>query len=152
MFHRFREPAREVVHDHRFNNLSANGNLLKLANQGKIEASKGDLEFYKLALQMSGSAQAKRWSNLINGGYIYSFNGSHFIDTIRTCRILLVADQLGHKMFEENNKEIDLLNRAITHGMTTAKYAVYYGDGRDSFDVWGRVAHESVFNPHYSLA
>jgi hypothetical protein len=29
----------------------------------------------------------------------------------------------------------------------TADFAVYYGEGRDAYDVRGRVAHESIFNP-----
>ena len=29
---------------------------------------------------------------------------------------------------------------------TQAKYAVFYGEGRDIYDEWGRVAHESIFN------
>jgi len=49
-------------------------------------------------------------------------------------------------MLEEGDEEIDLLGRAITHGLTTAKYGIYYGEGRDRYDVWGRTAHESVFN------
>jgi len=28
----------------------------------------------------------------------------------------------------------------------TAKYSVFYGEGRDNYDVWGRTAHESIFN------
>ena len=136
------------VHDHGFNNLSTYGNLLRNANMDRFLASDGEKEFYKLALKMSGAVQAKRWSDIKDGGYIYSFNGPHslFIDTIRTCRILLVAYQLGHRMLDENDKEINLLERAIIHALTTAKYAVYYGEGRDAYDVWGRVAHESVFN------
>ncbi len=136
------------VHDHGFNNLSTYGNLLRIANMGSFKASDGEKEFYKLALKMSGAVQAKRWSNVKDGGYIYSFNGPHslFIDTIRTCRILLAAYQLGHRMLDENDQEINLLDRAIVHALTTAKYAVYYGEGRDAYDVWGRVAHESVFN------
>ncbi|MFY0654964.1 MAG: glycoside hydrolase family 88 protein [Cyclobacteriaceae bacterium] len=136
------------VHDHGFNNLSTYGNLLRLSRQGILDSTTGDREFYKLALQMSGSVQAKRWSDVKDGGYIYSFNGPHslFIDTIRTVRILLAAHLVGHRMLDENDVEIDLLDRAMVHGMTTAKYAVYYGEGRDSYDVWGRVAHESVFN------
>ena len=136
------------VHDHGFNNLSTYGNLLRNANMDRFMASDGEKEFYKLALKMSGVVQAKRWSDTKDGGYIYSFNGPHslFIDTIRTCRILLVAYQLGHRMLDENDKEINLLERAIIHALTTAKYAVYYGEGRDAYDVWGRVAHESVFN------
>jgi len=136
------------VHDHGFNNLSTYGNLLRNANMDRFMASDGEKEFYKLALKMSGAVQAKRWSDINDGGYIYSFNGPHslFIDTIRTCRILLVAYQLGHRMLDENDKEINLLERAVIHALTTARYAVYYGEGRDAYDVWGRVAHESVFN------
>ncbi|MEK6570752.1 MAG: glycosyl hydrolase, partial [Bacteroidota bacterium] len=32
------------------------------------------------------------------------------------------------------------------HALTTAKYNVYYGEGRDAYDIPGRVAHESIFN------
>src|SRR4029079_7344169 len=46
----------------------------------------------------------------------------------------------------ENDKKISLLERAVHHLRATARYAVYYGEGRDSYDVRGRVAHESVFN------
>lgn len=136
------------VHDHGFNNLSTYGNLLRLANQNKFETTSGDRDFYKLALQMSGAVQAKRWSEVKHGGYMYSFNGPHslFIDTIRTCRILVAAHLLGHRMLEENDQEVNLLDRAMEHGVTTAKYAVYYGEGRDHYDVRGRVAHESIFN------
>ena len=49
-------------------------------------------------------------------------------------------------MLVENDQEVNLLERAITHGLTTARYAVYYGEGRDSYDIRGRVAHESIFN------
>ncbi len=34
----------------------------------------------------------------------------------------------------------------MQHAQTTAKYNVYYGDGRDIYDVRGRVAHENLFN------
>jgi unsaturated chondroitin disaccharide hydrolase len=136
------------VHDHGFNNLSTYGNLLRMANQNILDASKEEKDFYKLAIEMSGSVQSKRWTDVKDGGYIYSFNGPHslFIDTIRTTRILLAAHQLGHRLLDENDIQVDLLQKAVTHGMTTAKYAVYYGEGRDSYDTWGRVAHESIFN------
>jgi hypothetical protein len=50
-------------------------------------------------------------------------------------------------MLDENDLEVDLLKRAVTHAMTTAKYGVFYGAGRDRFDIEnGRVAHESIFN------
>jgi len=136
------------VHDHGFNNLSTYGNLLRCANTGLFDTSREEKEFYKLAIKASGAVQALRWTEVQDGGFIHSFNGPHslFIDTMRTCRILLNAHTLGHRMLVENDREVDLLERAITHGVTTAKYAVYYGEGRDSYDVRGRVAHESLFN------
>ncbi len=136
------------VHDHGFNNLSTYGNLLRTANAGKFEASREEKEFYKLAISISGAVQARRWSSVKDGGFIYSFNGPHslFIDTIRSCRILLASHKLGHRMLDEGDAEISLLERAITHGLTTARYGIYYGEGRDSYDVWGRTAHESIFN------
>ena len=39
-----------------------------------------------------------------------------------------------------------LLDRLTEHARATARYAVYYGEGRDIYDVRGRVAHESIFN------
>jgi unsaturated chondroitin disaccharide hydrolase len=141
------------VHDHGFNNLSTYGNLLRLANLRRYEASSEEKAYYELALKLSGAVQARRWSRVEDGGFIYSFNGPHslFIDTIRTCRILLLAQRLGHRMLDEHDAEVNLLERAIVHGLITAKHAVYYGEGRDSYDVWGRVAHESIFNMNDGL-
>jgi hypothetical protein len=28
----------------------------------------------------------------------------------------------------------------------TAKYSIFYGEGRDVYDIWGRTAHECIFN------
>lgn len=137
------------VHDHGFNNISTYGNLLRLMDEGRIEENRWERAFYELALQCSGAVQAKRWTHLKDGeGYIYSFNGPHslFIDTIRTIRSLAVAHRLGHTAKDENDVTVSLLERLFTHTLTTAKYAVYYGEGRDSYDEWGRVAHESIFN------
>ena len=46
----------------------------------------------------------------------------------------------------EGDAKISLLERAIQHISSTAKYSVFYGEGRDSYDLWGRTAHESIFN------
>ncbi|MBT4779400.1 MAG: glycosyl hydrolase, partial [Polaribacter sp.] len=110
------------VHDHGFNNLSTYGNLLRMANQNLFDASKEEKEYYKLALRMSASVQAKRWTNTKEGGFIYSFNGPHslFIDTIRTARIVLAGHKLKHRLLDENDTKIDLLQRAIEHALTTA--------------------------------
>ncbi len=137
------------VHDHGFNNLSCYGNWLRLLNEGKIEGPQAEKDFCELALKVSGAVQASRWSNTHDGGgYIYSFNGPHslFVDTIRSCRIVMVAHALGHVLMGENDSPISLLGRALDHIKSTAQYSVYYGEGRDRYDEWGRTAHESVFN------
>jgi hypothetical protein len=137
------------VHDHGFNNLSTYGNWLRLQREGRLAADQ--LEFCELAIKVSGAVQASRWSRIHGGGgYIYSFNGPHslFVDTIRSCRILMVAHALGHRLMGENDAAGSLLDRALQHIEATAKYSVFYGEGRDSYDELGRTAHESIFNPN----
>lgn len=137
------------VHDHAFNNVSTYGNLLRLMSEGAIPENEWERNFYEFALKCTGAVQAARWSNIRGGGgYIYSFNGPHslFVDTIRTVRALSVSHKLGHVLMGENDRRISLLERMIQHADATARYAVYYGEGRDSYDIRGRVAHESVFN------
>lgn len=137
------------VHDHGFNNISTYGNLLRLMNEGKINFNEWERNFYEIALKCSSAVQAKRWTKISEGGgYIYSFNGPHslFADTIRSLRILAVGYKLGHEMLQDHDEKINLLERLIQHAQTTANYIVYYGEGRDSYDLRGRVAHESVFN------
>jgi unsaturated chondroitin disaccharide hydrolase len=136
------------VHDHGFNNVSTYGNLLRLMHEGRIEFNAWEKEFYELALKLSGAVQAKRWTPIPEGGFLYSFNGPHslFVDTIRSCRALMVGHGLGYSLWTDNDVKISLLDRAVEHCLATARYAVYYGEGRDSYDVRGRTAHESVFN------
>lgn len=136
------------VHDHGFNNVSTYGNLLRLLNEGKIEANEWEKHFYEIALKVSGSVQARRWTPLLNGGYIYSFNGPHslFVDTIRTTRALVVSHILGHNYMGENDKAESLLGRAIAHAKATAQFNIWYGEGRDTYDIRGRTAHECLFN------
>jgi len=137
------------VHDHGFNNISTYGNLLRLMNEGRIPEQPWERSFYELALKVSGAVQASRWTELGGGeGYIYSFNGPHslFADTIRSLRVLAVAHQLGHVLMGEKDRKISLLERLIIHAFTTSRYNVYFEEGRDAYDVRGRVAHESIFN------
>jgi hypothetical protein len=68
------------------------------------------------------------------------------VDTIRSLRALALSDRLGHVLMGENDSKINLLGRMIAHAAATAKYSVFYGEGRDVYDVRGRCAHESVFN------
>lgn len=136
------------VHDHGFNNVSTYGNLLRLMKEGKIAFNEWERNFYLLALKISGAVQASRWTTIKDGGFIHSFNGAHslFADTIRSCRALILSHSLGHILQAEGDKQISLLERAIEHLKATAKYAVFYGEDRDEYDVWGRTAHESIFN------
>ena len=137
------------VHDHGFNNVSTYGSLWRLMNEGRIPEHPYERAFYELALKCSGAVQASRWTRITNGeGYIYSFNGPHslFADTIRSLRAVALSYHLGHVFMGERDLRISLLQRLIEHARTTAEYAVYYGEGRDFYDLRGRVAHESIFN------
>ena len=136
------------VHDHGFNNVSTYGNLLRLIKEGKIEKNEWEINFYELALKISGAVQAGRWTTTKTGGYIHSFNGPHslFVDTIRSVRSLMLSYALKHVMQGENDVRISLLGRALQHMESTAKYSVFYGEDRDSYDVRGRTAHEIIFN------
>jgi hypothetical protein len=136
------------VHDHGFNNVSTYGNLWRLALEGRFEADAWERRYYALALKVSGAVQAHRWTTLPEGGFIHSFNGAHslFVDTIRTLRALAISHLLGHRLFEEQDVPVSLLDRLLEHARATATYSVYYGQGRDAYDVRGRTAHESLFN------
>jgi len=137
------------VHDHGFNQISTYGNLRRLVGEGRIAHDRWQMEYFNLAIRCSGAVQAHRWTELGNGfGYIQSFNGPHslFIDTMRTLRVLALAHKLGHVMKGEGDQVIPLLGRLVAHARTTAKYGVFYGEGRDIYDVRGRTAHEAIFN------
>jgi hypothetical protein len=136
------------VHDHGFNNVSTYGTLWRLIREGRIDASPWEQRFYELALKVSGAVQARRWTRLPEGGFIYSFNGAHslFVDTIRSLRALALGFRLGQPLLEEQDAAVNLLDRLVQHAAATARYSVYDGSGRDRFDVPGRTAHESLFN------
>jgi len=136
------------VHDHGFNNVSTYGALWRLSCEGRIEANDWERQFYELALKVSGAVQARRWTRLPDGGYIHSFNGAHslFVDTIRSLRALALGHALGQRLMDEQDTQVNLLERLLHHARTTAQFNVYFGRGRDRYDVRGRTAHESLFN------
>jgi hypothetical protein len=137
------------VHDHGFNNVSTYGNLWRLMREERLPEDRWERRFYELALKASGAVQAARWTALGNDlGYVYSFNGPHslFADTIRSMRSLALAHGLGHALMGEGDRPVSLLRRLVLHAEATARFNVYFGTGRDAFDVRGRVAHESIFN------
>jgi unsaturated chondroitin disaccharide hydrolase len=136
------------VHDHGFNNVSTYGTLRRLARAGRFDASSWEVHFYELALKVSGAVQARRWTRLADGGYIHSFNGAHslFVDTIRSLRALALGHALGQRLMDEQDASVSLLERLVQHTRATATWNVYFGTGRDRYDVRGRTAHESLFN------
>lgn len=137
------------VHDHGFNNLSTYGNLLRLMKEGRVPQNDWEAEFYRMAIKVSGAVQAARWTGLPGElGYVYTFNGPHslFVDTIRSMRILGLAHRFGHVLMGEGDRPISLLRRALQHAEATARYNVYFGESRDSYDLRGRTAHEAIFN------
>lgn len=140
------------VHDHGFNVVSTYGVLRRLALAGQLpEGSDAVLKRAELALKVSGAVQAARWTRVSDrhsAGFIYSFNGPHslFVDTMRSLRSLFIAESLDHVLLGEGDQRISLLDRAINHADATSRYTVYFGEGRDSYDVAGRVAHEAIFN------
>jgi unsaturated chondroitin disaccharide hydrolase len=148
------------VHDHGFNNLSTYGNLRRLMREGRIPHNEWELNFYEMALKVSGAVQAARWSGIAVAkpspksantaalGYIYSFNGPHslFVDTMRTLRSLGVAWQLGHKLMHENDRAADLLKRLVLHALATHQFILFHGDTAHAYDRAGRTAHEAIFN------
>ncbi len=137
------------VHDHGFNIVSTFGNLWRLMREGRTPKDATELRRYEMALKVSGAVQARRWTDVSGGlGFIYSFNGAHslFVDTVRSLRSLALAHLLGQVLRDEAEREVSLLERLKTHAVTTARFCVYYGKGRDIYDVRGRVAHEGLFN------
>lgn len=136
------------VHDHGFNNVSTYGNLYRLQKEGRISPDAWETAFYELALKVTGAVQASRWTTTRTGGFIHSFNGPHslFVDTIRSLRALAVSYRLGHVLMGENDKPVSLLERLVQHAKATAQYSIFYGTGRDSYDIRGRTVHECVFN------
>ncbi len=137
------------VHDHGFNILSSYGHLWRMGLSGLFPCSQEELSRYELAIRISGAVQGSRWTKVEDGtGFIHSFNGAHslFVDTIRTCRVLELAWMLGQVLKSEGDEEVSLLERAIQHVRNTIRYNIYFGNGRDIYDVRGRVAHECLFN------
>jgi len=137
------------VHDHGFNNVSTYGNLWRLGREGRIADDPWRQHFCELALKVSGAVQARRWTPLPDGGgYVHSFNGAHslFVDTIRSLRALALSYRLGHRLSDEQDVQVNLLERLLHHARATAAFNVYLGKGRDTYDMRGRVAHESLFN------
>jgi hypothetical protein len=118
-------------------------------NEGRLKPDEAERNYLELALTCSGAVQAARWTHTSDGGgFIHSAQGPHSLQagTMRSLRSLALAHQLGHVLAGECDEPISLLGRLIEHARSTAKWNVYDGSGRDTYDVRGRVAQESVFD------
>ena len=93
--------------------------------------SRGSCASTRWRSRVSGAVQARRWTPIPGGGFIYSFNGAHslFVDTIRTLRALALSHVLGHRLLEEQDAPVNLLERLLMHARATAEYSVYLRQG-----------------------
>ncbi len=133
------------THNHGFSTVSTYGNLLRLMNEGAVEFNNWEKEFYEIAVNVSGAAQAARWTELNNGlGFIYSSYGPHslFMDSIISLRTLALAYQLGHILLVDKNRPASLLERFLQHSEALAQYNISINED----DKCERVTQESIFN------
>ena len=137
------------VHDHGFNNVSTYGNLLAARARGPLRRGA-----VGSALLRAG-AEGQRRDPGARAGHGFPAAGSSTRSTARTrCSSTRCArsarwrspTQLGHRLSDEQDAQISLLERLLQHARATAEFSVYYGRGRDTYDVRGRVVHESMFN------
>ena len=137
------------VHDHGFNNVSTYGALWRLAREGRIDASDWEMHFYELALKVSGAVQARRVDAAARRR-LHPLVQRRALAVRRhdplAARARARAPARPPALIEEQDAPVNLLERLLQHARATARYNVYYGNGRDSYDVRGRVAHESLFN------
>ena len=137
------------VHDHGFNNVSTYGGLWRLAREGRIDAPPWELRFYELALKVSGAVQARRWTQRCRTA------ATSIRSTARTrcsstpsarCARWRSAHMLGHGCRRSRTPRSTCSTGCSSTRARPREYAVYYGEGRDTYDVRGRTAHESLFN------
>ncbi len=138
------------MHDHGFNNISTYGNLWRLMREGRIPFNEREMDFYELALKVSGAVQAARWTATGGRGRLHLF-----VQRSRTRCSWTRCARCGRWRWRTNwatccegsgTKAFPCSQRLLAHAETTARYSIYYGKGRDAFDVRGRTAHESIFN------
>ena len=101
--------SRRRIDPHARERIAAGGLLHRRAFLGTAAAA------MPAGLIGSGAVQAARWSKTNDGtGFMHSFNGPHslFSDTIRSCRSLMLAHQLGHPLMGENDESISLVQRS----------------------------------------
>jgi len=129
------------VHDHGFNNISTYGNLLRLMREGKIPSTTGEgflrtgLESLRRGTGGALDATGRRLWNLS----LVQWPALAVRGTIRSLRVLAVAHQLGHVLMSEGDRRISLLDAWSSTRPRPRANNIYYGEGRDAYDVLRRV-------------
>ena len=122
-------------------------------HNAKLQSGKLDLESYKTALSVTQDRE--RWEEILRKLSSGEMPPKGLPRPPETETKLVAgwiekefdrADRLGHRLLEEQDARVSLLDRLIQHARASAEFSVYYGRGRDGYDVRGRVAHESLFN------
>ena len=134
------------VHDHGFNNVSTYGNLLRLNARGPHHRRPVQQKFYEMALKVSGAVQAAALDPHRGRHGLHLLVQRPAVPVQRHHPLLplaLLAHSPGPLLFGEQDEKINLLGRAIEHATNTAKYNVYYGEGRDTTTCRGRVGARS---------
>ena len=137
------------VHDHGFNNVSTYGNLWRLMREGRCRTTLGNDDI--LSWRLKSAAQCRP-----RGGRKRAMAPATSIRSTARSRCLSIrsapADRLRWRISSDTcswasaTRRISLLRRLIEHANNTARYNIWFGEGRDAYDVAGRTAHESVFN------
>ena len=132
------------VHDHGFNNVSTYGNLLRLMTEGAIPEVEWEQRYYALALKCGGAVQAARCPT----------DQASSIPQ----RAALALQRHGAAAQPGAGGQAwagpdggagcphQPAGAPLRHAATTSRFNVYFGEGRDAYDIRGRVVHESIFN------
>ena len=139
------------VHDHGFNNISTYGHLRRLMLAGRIEHNDWELNFYELALKVSGAVQAARWTAFPTAAtFTPSMAATRCSSTpCAPCASVVWRICLGTRLWASRTAR-QSAGQAAGPCKTSAEFNIYYGEGRDHYDVpelRGRTAHEAIFNP-----
>ncbi len=137
------------VHDHGFNNVSTYGNLCAWRARAASTQRVGDgvLRARAQGVRRRAGRALDRPAGRAAATSTRSTARTRSSPTrCGRCDRSPLAHQLGHALMGERDRKISLLHRLVQHADTNAAYNVYFGKGRDAYDVRGRVAHESVFN------
>ena len=138
------------VHDHGFNNVSTYGNLLRLMGEGRIAENAWERAFYELALEAQRGDSGPPLDQNPRRRRIHLFVQRAAFAVRRHDPLAAGAGRCATSWAmpfgRRTTGRSSLLDRLHAHATATATYSVYYGEGRDAYDVRGRVAHEAIFN------